>query len=105
MKGEKEMNNQFSVEPAGCREHQLLLGEYQRALEIWNQQRAEFCQFRFVQREAGDELLRLQANFARASNVFDSHERNCSLCQRASRIEGRDAKNSLDPLSGNETYT
>ncbi len=99
------MNNQFSVAAADCREHQLLLGESQRALEIWNQQRAEFCQFRFVQREAGDELLRLQAKFARASNLLQNHERSCSLCQRASRIEGRDAKNSSDPLSGNETYT
>src|SRR2546423_1935863 len=61
------MNNQFSVEAAVSRE----LGEYQRTLEIWNQQRAEFCQFRFVQREAGDELLRFEANFARASRVFD----------------------------------
>jgi len=100
------MNNQFSVEGAGCREHQLLLGECQRTLEIWNRQRAEFCQFRFAQREAGDELLRLQANFARASNVLANHERSCSLCQRASRIEGRDAtKSSSNPLSGNETCT
>ncbi len=97
------MNNQFSVEAAGCREHQL--GECQRTLEIWNQQRAEFCQFRFVQREAGDELLRFEANFARAYSVFENHERNCSLCQRASRIEGRDAQNSSHLLSGNETYT
>ena len=100
------MNNQFSVEVAGCREHQLLLGECQRTLDIWNRQRVEFCQFRFVQREAGDELLRFEANFARASNVLLNHERNCSLCQRASRIEGRDAiKSSSDPLSCNETYT
>ena len=97
------MNNQFSVEAAVSREH--LLGERQRTLEIWNQQRAEFCQFRFVQREAGDELLRFEANFVRASRVFDNHERNCSLCQRASRIEGRDAKNSSHQLSSNETYT
>ncbi len=95
------MNNQFSVEAAVCRE----LGEYQRTLEIWNQQRAEFCQFRFFQTEAGHELLRFEANFARASSVFENHERNCSLCQRASRIEGRDAKNSSHQLSSNETYT
>ena len=99
------MNNQFSVEAAGCREHQLLLGEYQRALEIWNQQRAEFCQFRFVQREAGDELLRLQAKYARAYTVLQNHERNCSLCRLASRMEARDSENSSATLFDNEMCT
>ena len=99
------MNTQFSVEAAGCTEHRRLLGECQRALEIWNEHRAEFCQFRFIAREAGDELLRLQAKYARAYTVLQNHERNCSLCQLASRIKGRDSENSLDTLSDYELCT
>jgi hypothetical protein len=99
------MSNQFSVETVVCTEHQRLLGECQRALEIWNEHRAEFCQFRFMAREAGDELLRLQAKYARAYTVSQNHERNCSLCQLALRIEGRDSENSSDTLSDYELCT
>ena len=93
------MNNQLSVEIAVCIEHQRLLAECQRALEIWNEHRAEFCQFRFIGREAGDELLRLQAKYARAYTVLQNHERNCSLRQLVSGIEGSDSENSSDTLS------
>ena len=55
------MNTQLSVETAVCTEHERLHIECEKALEIWNEHRAEFCQFRFIEREAGDELLRLQA--------------------------------------------
>lgn len=89
MSGRREMNNQISVETAVCTEHQRLLAECQRALEIWNEPRAEFCQFRFIAREAGDGLLRLQATYARAYKVLQNHERNCSLCQPASRMDLR----------------
>jgi hypothetical protein len=99
------MNNQVSVETAVCAEHQMLLAECQRALEIWNEHRAEFCQFRFMRREAGDELLRLQAKYARAYTVLQNHERNCSLCQLASRMEGRNPENRPDAFSDNAMYT
>jgi hypothetical protein len=97
------MNNQFSVETV-CREHQMLLRECQRNLEIWNEHRAEFCRFRFVEREAGDELLRLQAKYARAYTVLQNHERNCSLCQLMSRSEGRNSEVTSDGVSKNEMY-
>ena len=99
------MNHQFSVETPVCTEQQRLLAECQKALEIWNEHRAEFCQFRFIGREAGDELLRLQAKYARASTGLQNHERNCSLCQLASRMQGRDYENGSDTLSDNEMCT
>src|SRR6266404_9645743 len=99
------MNNQISVETALCAEHQMLLAECQRALESWNEHRAEFCQFRFIEREAGDELLRLQAKYARAYTMLQNHERNCPLCQFVSRIEERDSENSSDTLSDYELCT
>ena len=98
------MSKQLSVNTSICSEYQRLLEESQRALEIWSEHRAEFCQFRFIEREAGDELLRLQAKYARAYTVLQNHERNCSLCQLAS-IEGRDSENSSDTLSDYELCT
>jgi len=62
-------------------------------------------QFRFIGREAGDELLRLQARYARACPVLHNHERNCSFCQLASRMEGRNPENRPDALSDNDMYT
>jgi hypothetical protein len=64
-----------------------------------------FCQFRFIGREAGDELLRLQAKYARSYTVLQNHERDCSLCQLASRVQGRDSENGSDTLSDNEMCT
>jgi hypothetical protein len=99
------MTKQLSVNTSLCNEYQRLLEESQSALEIWNEHRAEFWQFRFIERGAGDELLRLQAKYARAYTVLQNHERNCSLCQRASRMEGRDFENSSDTLSDYEMCT
>jgi len=90
------MNNQLSVETAVCLEHQRLRAECERALEIWNQHRAEFCQSRVSGKEAGDELLRLQSKYARAYTVLQRHEHSCSVCQLVSREEGGDSENSSD---------
>jgi hypothetical protein len=93
------MSRQLSVNTTVCSEYQRLLDESRRALEIWNEHRAEFCQFRLIGREAGDELLRLQAKYARAYTVLQNHERHCSLRQLVSGIEGSDSENSSDTLS------
>lgn len=99
------MSKQLSVKTSVCSEYQRLLEESQSALEVWNEHRAEFCQFRFIGREAGDQLLRLQARYARAYTVLQNHERNCSFCQLVSKIEGRDSENSSDTLSDYELCT
>ncbi|SRR6266481_444165 len=99
------MSKQLSVNTSICSEYQRLFEESQKALEIWNEHRAEFCQFRFIAREAGDELLRLQAKYARAYTVLQNHERKCSLCQLVSRIEGHDSEDSSDTVSVYEMCT
>jgi len=82
------MANQQFVERAACTEQQRLLEECEKALGTLHEHRAEFCEFRFVERKAGEELLRLQAKYARAYTVLQNHERNCSVCQPASKVEG-----------------
>ncbi len=99
------MHRQFSVETAACPEHQRLSAECQRALEIWNERRSEFCQGHLSGKEAGDELLRLQAKYARAYTVLRNHARNCALCQLASRIEGRNSENGTQAISDNGLQT
>jgi hypothetical protein len=99
------MSKQLSVNTSICSEYQRLFEGSQSALEIWNEHRAEFCQFRFIGREAGDELLRLQAKYARAHTEVQNHERNCSLCQLAARMEACDPENSSDTLSNYEMCT
>src|SRR5713226_5534727 len=99
------MSKRLSVNTSICSEYQRLLEESQGALEIWNEHRAEFCQFRFIGREAGDELPPLQAQYARVYSVLQNHAHNYSLCQLVSRIEGHDSENSSDTLSDCEMCT
>ena len=102
--GRRAMSQHLSVEIAVCIEYQRLLADCQRALEIWDEQRAEVCQSRLRGKEAGDELLRLQAKYARAYTVLQRHANNCLLCQLVSRIEGQVSENSSEALSSNEMY-
>ena len=95
------MSTQLSINTSICSEYQRLLEESQSALEIWDEHRAEFCQFRFIGREAGSELLRLQAKYDRAYTVLQNLAHNCSLCQ----FEGRDSEHSSDTLSDYELCT
>jgi hypothetical protein len=91
------MNKQQFVKTAMCNKYQTLLEECERALAIWNEHRAEISQSRLVGKEGADELLRLQANYARAYTVLQNHAHNCSFCQLVSRLEGRDSENTSMP--------
>lgn len=99
------MDEQLLVDTAVCAEHQRLLEECEGALEIWNEHRAEFCQFRFIRREAGEELLRLQAKCIRAYTVLQNHGRNCSVCQLVSRVRGPVSEKNADTFFANEMCT
>ncbi len=97
------MNHPFSVDFSVCTQQQMLRAECQSALEVWNGHSAEFSQFRSIGRKAGDELLRLQAKYARAYTVLQNHERNCSLCRLASRMGTRDPENGSATLFHQDT--
>src|SRR5260370_989481 len=79
------MSTQLSATTTVCSEYQRLFEESQRALEIWNEVRAEVCQSRLNGKAAGDELLRLQAKYARAYTLEQRHAHNCSNCQGSPR--------------------
>jgi hypothetical protein len=90
------MNSVISVETAVCTQHQKLSEACQRALDVWNEQRAEFSKSYPISAEAGDELVRLQANYARSYTMLQRHEHSCLLCQLVSRGRERDYENSSD---------
>jgi hypothetical protein len=98
------MNKQLSINTTICSEYQALLEESQRALETWNDHRAEVCNSRVVGKEAGDELLRLQAKFARAYAMLQHHTHHCFLCKLMAHIEGNDSEYSSDPSYSDAQY-
>ena len=99
------MTKQLSADTTVCSEYQRLLEGSQRSLEIWNERRAEVLHSRLITMEAGDELVGLQAKFARAYTVLRNHVHNCKLCQSVARIEGRDSESNSDALSDYELCT
>jgi hypothetical protein len=78
---QRRMSKQQFVKPAICNKYQTLLEECERALAKWSEHRSEVSHSRLVGKEAGDELLRLQAKYARAYTVLQNHALNCSFCQ------------------------
>ena len=105
------MSREFSFEPVVCTEYEKLLEESSTALDIWNQRRAQVSESRLRGQNIGDQLLRLQANYAKAYTVLENHAHACPQCQLASRIgqlmsriEEEDSQHNLHALSGATLY-
>jgi hypothetical protein len=63
-----------------CREYQKLLEESTRAREAWSALRTEICCAQLVPKETVDQLLRLQAKYARAYTMLQKHVHSCGRC-------------------------
>lgn len=98
------MNKQLSGRIEACSEYQRLVEESQSALEIWSERRTEVRHSRLSKKEEGDELLRLQANFARAYAFAQRHSQSCLHCQLVSGIERRDSENGSGARSDSTLY-
>src|SRR5260370_35991137 len=98
------MNTQLSVETAVCTEQERLLAECERALETWNEHRAEFCVSRLSGKAAGGELVRLQAKYARAYTVLQRHAHTCLLCRLESGADGLGSENSSEAYFDSTLY-
>src|SRR5713226_6279082 len=90
------MSHPQYVKTGICEKYQTLLEECERALAIWNEHRAEIAKSPLIAKEAGDELLRLQAKYARAYTVLQNHSHVCSFCQLVKRLEEREYENRSD---------
>jgi hypothetical protein len=88
------MSSPQYVKTGICEKYQTLLEECEKVLAAWNERRAKITQSRLVGKDAGDELLRVQANYARAYAMLQNHSRHCTFCQLVKRLEGRESENS-----------
>jgi hypothetical protein len=93
------MNSPQYVKTGICEKYQTLLEECERALASWNERRTKITKSRLVAKDAGDELLRLQAKYARAYTLLQNHSHHCTFCQLVKRLEGRKSENSSDVVS------
>ncbi len=87
--GATKMTAQLSVKTAVCSAYERLLEECQRALTIWNEQRAEIHESGLRGKAVDDELRKLQAKYAKAYMQVRIHVHDCETCQWVSKIEQR----------------
>jgi hypothetical protein len=82
------MIREYCMEAAVCTAYERLLEECDNALTAWNEQGAAVCESRVSGRKIGDELLRLQAKYAKAYTVLQNHTKDCPQCEMLSRVAG-----------------
>lgn len=74
---------------AFCSSYERLLCACVQSLEAWRNRREEIANSGLRSKEAGDELMRLQADYAKAYSRLEKHKDNCELCHFVSKISGR----------------
>jgi hypothetical protein len=83
------MHSENSFRTAICTDYEKLLFACQKALEGWQRRRDEVASLGFADKVISDELLRLQAAFARAYSQLEMHDHRCQLCRFVSKIGSR----------------
>jgi hypothetical protein len=83
------MTSDLSFKTAICDQYEKLLVTCQKALESWKAKREEIATFGMRGKADANELLRLQADYAKAYSRLERHEDNCELCRFVSKIGGR----------------
>jgi hypothetical protein len=73
-----------------CTEYQRLLDSCQKALAVWQQQRSLAVRHPLATPRMRGQLKRLQAEYARACALLETHERACVSCQYISKVGGLD---------------
>jgi hypothetical protein len=73
-----------------CTEYQCLLDSCQKALAAWQQQRSFAVRHTLGAPRIRGQLKRLQAEYARACALLETHERACVSCQYLSKVGGLD---------------
>jgi hypothetical protein len=85
----EHMEGELFYKTAFCTEYERLLCACVQSLDIWKNRREEIANSVLRKWEAGDELLRLQADYAKAYSRLEKHIDNCTLCHFVSKISGR----------------
>lgn len=96
------MNSEVTVQSTFCNEYDTLLHECENAQQSWSEWRQEMNSLSAKHRlnkEGSDELLRLQAKFAKAYTRLERHHRECELCQFAARMAEERGEHACVPAS------
>jgi len=80
-----DMKNEPSFKTAVCSTYERLLKQSQAKCEVWETRRKEACQGQSNDNESDDELLGLQADYAKAYHDLRTHVRTCTICQYFSK--------------------
>jgi hypothetical protein len=85
---EDPMNSELSFQTAFCSEYESLLHQSQSAKEASAEWRDEMnaAATGQINSDVADEMIRLQANFAKAYSRLEQHNRDCDLCRFVTRI-------------------
>ena len=75
------MNSTVTYKTAVCAQYEILLNECVAALEAWDERREQIVQSHLSGKEVGDEMLRLQADYAKAYTALRKHVSKCAICQ------------------------
>ena len=80
------MNETLHFRTAICSDYESLLKECQRAMHAWKERREEIARTGLRGKQAGDELQKLQAEYARAYNRLERHAKSCAVCRFTSEL-------------------
>jgi hypothetical protein len=86
---EQHMEGELFYKTAFCTEYERLLCVCVQSLDAWKNRREEIANSVVRSWEAGDELMRLQADYAKAYSRLEKHIDDCELCHFLSKISGR----------------
>jgi hypothetical protein len=82
------MDGEFLYQTAFCTEYERLLCVCVQSLDTWKNRREEIANSVLRSKEVGDELMRMQVDYAKAYSRLEKHKDNCELCQFVSKISG-----------------
>jgi len=83
------MEDEPFYKTAFCSNYERLLCVCVQSLNGWRNLREEIANSGLRSKEAGDELMCLQADYAKAYSRLEKHIENCELCHFVSKISGR----------------
>ncbi len=75
------MSEEYIFPTAICSDYETLLKESQQALVNWRERSEEVSRFDLQGQKIGDELQKLQADYATAYHRLEQHGKTCILCQ------------------------
>jgi hypothetical protein len=77
---------ELTFDSAICSDYESLLKGSQRALVSWRERSEEVLRFGLQGKSIGDELQKLQADYATAYHRLEQHAKSCILCQFTSGL-------------------